>query len=475
MASIVQRNGKFCVVYNITTENGEHKQKWETFKTSAEAKRRKSEIEYRQELGSMVVPKCRTLDELLKEYVSLYGKSVWSMSVYTANTSLMRNYISPLIGEMKLNEITARVLEKYYATLLKTKAVSKMTDSKYKKEEEYVAVPTIRKIHSLLRSAFTQAMKWDLMEKNPAIYATVPKHEEKKREIWDAPTLFHALELCEDERLKLCMNLAFACSLRLGEVLGLTWDCVDISEDAMLEERASIFVSKELQRVSKNSMEELEKKDIIVTFPETTQKNRTVLVLKKPKTPSSIRKVFLPKAVAEMLIKWKQDQDVVREALGDEYFDYQLVITGRLGTPTEGSRIETALKRLIEANDLPKVVFHSFRHSSITYKLKLNGGDIKAVQGDSGHAQAKMVTDQYSHILDESRVSNARLLQDAFYERKGSEVRLDKKHEEEKPKDPVAEQAKAAGVDPAVLLEMLSNPQMASMIQMLAKSIGGNK
>lgn len=39
------------------------------------------------------------------------------------------------------------------------------------------------------------------------------------------------------------------------------------------------------------------------------------------------------------------------------------------------------LKRLIEKNNLPKVVFHSFRHSSITYKLKLNGGDIKAVQG----------------------------------------------------------------------------------------------
>ena len=86
-----------------------------------------------------------------------------------------------------------------------------------------------------------------------------------------------------------------------------------------------------------------------------------------------------------------------------------------------------------------------------------------------------MVTDQYSHILDESRVSNARLLQDAFYERKGSEARIDRKHEEEKPKDPVAEQAKAAGVDPAVLLEMLSNPQMASMIQMLAKSLDGKK
>lgn len=40
---------------------------------------------------------------------------------------------------------------------------------------------------------------------------------------------------------------------------------------------------------------------------------------------------------------------------------------------------------------------------SVTYKLKLNKGDIKAVQGDSGHSQTDMVTDVYSHIIDEDR------------------------------------------------------------------------
>ena len=72
--------------------------------------------------------------------------------------------------------------------------------------------------------------------------------------------------------------------------------------------------------------------------------------------------------------------------------------------------IRNAMNKLIRENDLPKVVFHSLRHSSITYKLKLNGGDIKAVQGDSGHSQAQMVTDQYSHIIDEDRAHNAQLL-----------------------------------------------------------------
>ena len=61
------------------------------------------------------------------------------------------------------------------------------------------------------------------------------------------------------------------------------------------------------------------------------------------------------------------------------------------------------------------VVLHSLRHTSVTYKLKLSGGDIKAVQGDSGHAQADMVMEVYGHILDEDRRKNAELMENAFY------------------------------------------------------------
>lgn len=122
-----------------------------------------------------------------------------------------------------------------------------------------------------------------------------------------------------------------------------------------------------------------------------------------------------------MLVAWKEGQDEVREALGAEYQNYNLVFAGALGLPTESNTINTALQRLIKENDLPPVVFHSFRHSSITYKLKLNGGDIKAVQGDSGHSQVKMVTDVYSHILDDDRKTHAQLFQEAFYETKAGD------------------------------------------------------
>ena len=61
------------------------------------------------------------------------------------------------------------------------------------------------------------------------------------------------------------------------------------------------------------------------------------------------------------------------------------------------------MQDIIDELGLPDVVFHSLRHTSVTYKLKLSGGDIKAVQGDSGHAQADMVTEVYGHIIDEDR------------------------------------------------------------------------
>lgn len=121
----------------------------------------------------------------------------------------------------------------------------------------------------------------------------------------------HALEVCDDERLKLALNLAFSCSLRMGEMLGLTWDYIDIPENAIAENRTYIYVDKEVQRVEKSALQELRCKDVILVFPEESNMNKSVRVVKLPKTESSIRKVFLPKSVAEMLIKWKEGQDKI--------------------------------------------------------------------------------------------------------------------------------------------------------------------
>src|SRR5699024_8366029 len=163
------------------------------------------------------------------------------------------------------------------------------------------------------------------------------------------------------------------------------------------------------------SMEKLDNKGLIMKFHSTLKSTNTRLVLKEQKTKNSIRKVILPKTVAEMLIAREKEIEELKELFGSEFTDYKLVSCSTNGRPMEGQVINRALNRLIQEHDLPKIVFHSLRHSSITYKLKLNGGDMKSVQGDSGHAQAKMVADVYSHIIDEDRMMNAQRFEETFY------------------------------------------------------------
>lgn len=66
------------------------------------------------------------------------------------------------------------------------------------------------------------------------------------------PTFKKALELCDDDDLSLALNLAFSCTLRMGEMLGITLDCIDVSEDKIENGTASIFIEKELQRVKRD-------------------------------------------------------------------------------------------------------------------------------------------------------------------------------------------------------------------------------
>jgi len=466
MASVIQRKNSYYVVYTYIDENGARKQKWEAYKTAADAKKRKTEIEFKEQLGTFTVPKCRLLSELLEEYVGLYGKNRWAVSTYQGNVSLIEHYINPYIGNNKISEINTRVLERFYQDLLKTKAAErKVFGVTQKSELRLVSTSTVRDVHKLLRNCFNQAVKWELMERNPAVNATVPKHVSKKRDIWTAETLFHALQVCESDRLKLALNLAFSCSLRIGEMLALTWDCVDISPESIEDGNPYIYINKELQRLERKALDAMDKKDIICVFPAMSLHTTTIQVLKSPKTESSVRKIFLPKTVANMLAAWKKEQDFNKEALGSEYQDFNLVFANPLGNPIEASTIRGELKTLIEENDLPPVVFHSFRHSSITYKLKLNGGDVKSVQGDSGHAQTKMVTDLYAHILDDDRRINAQRFEEAFYSgRNGNEAASAAAAE-------AVQAAEKGGIDPAQLAKILSDPAMAALIKSLAANI----
>lgn len=101
------------------------------------------------------------------------------------------------------------------------------------------------------------------------------------------------------------------------------------------------------------------------------------------------------------------------------------------------------------------------------YKLKLNHGDLKATQGDTGHAQIDMITSVYAHILDEDRKINAQKFESAFY----ANPDLRSVRPPEEPKEPAP-----ATLDLEALVEQLRNsPELANTLAALLASAPSEK
>lgn len=293
MASIIKRKKSYSVVYTYENERGETKQKWETYHSHKDAQKRKAEIENQQFNGVFIPPSKQIVADFMEDFVRTYGVNNWDVSTFDRNTGLIANYINPLIGHLEVQEVNTRIVEQYIQTLRKTPAVARVNREAGK---DYVTACTIEKIIKILRCAFKQAVRWEMIGKNPFDNISLPKVKYKKRDIWTADIIRKALDECEDGKLYVAINLAFACSLRIGEILGLTWDNVHIEDKDIANDDAYVYVDKELSRASKATIELLDEKDVYHIFPPLMPNTSTRIILKKPKTETSIRKVSFFKA-----------------------------------------------------------------------------------------------------------------------------------------------------------------------------------
>ncbi len=238
MASIQKRGKKYAVVYAYTDKDVQKRQKWETLNTKAEARKRKSAVENELDNGTFIPPSTITIEDFLKDFVDLYGTKHWGLSVYASNTGLINNYINPMIGNLVVQDVNRRVVDRFIQQLQRTPAV----DTAYRHAKtEFVTPCTIEKIIKLMRCAFHQAVRWDIIGKNPFEDADIPKREKTVRAIWTADVIRKALDNCEDGKLYIAINLAFACSMRMGEITGLTWDCLHISDGDIVNDNAYLM------------------------------------------------------------------------------------------------------------------------------------------------------------------------------------------------------------------------------------------
>ena len=458
MATLKKRGSKYVVVYTDPDRTTKSKQVWESFDDEKEAKLRKAEIEYLQAQKSSVKMSNVTVRQLLHDFVEIYGSSKWVMSTYSSNKALIDNYINPHIGDVDLALVTSKFVDKFYRELQKVKYIP--TAQKTRNTGKTLAPSMLCSIHKIMRCAFNQAVRWEHIAINPFEKAILPDYHPDEKKIWRSAEITKALSACDDIRLEIAINLAFACSMRAWEITGLQWVNVHVSEKSIAEDDSWLYVDKELSRVNTEALKAVRDKDIILRIPKILPGRNSELVLKAPKTRSSIRKIWIPRTVALLLLEHQQNQmehiKKLKDEWGEDYLDYDLVLAEDSGRPWQNYRKH--FEKLRERCNLPEVDFHSLRHSSTTYKLKMSNGDIKAVQGDTGHAEVEMVTKQYAHILDEDRKINATRFEQEFYQGGKSKPKWSIEPDEQK----------------EMLMEMLTqNPQLAH--ELMAMLIGAPK
>lgn len=406
MATIVQRGRSYHVVYRYQNEEGEKKQKWETYHNAAEAHQRKYDLDFCKKTKVSYPKRIITISDLLDSFVESYGTHKWALKTYETKLGYIENHIRPFIGDYRLERVQPIKIDHYYKDLMKCKLEQcgqSLTD-----DDRRCAARIVHEVHKILMPAFLCGIRWGYLKYNPAAGASLPTLESPSVNYWSVEEVSKALALCHDIQLRCAIQLAYFCSMRLGEILGLTWDCLAIDKEAVTQHEATVVVNKELQRVSKKALVALSNHQVIHEFENRNHEAKSKLVLKIPKTKASSRTIWLPTSVANSLCELKNMYKRNRW----QRPQYNLVFAGAKGFPIDDSRMSERFSNFVSEEGLPKVTFHSLRHTSVSQKLKLSKGNIKAVQGDTGHAKLRMILDVYSHINDEDRRNLAVLMED---------------------------------------------------------------
>ena len=224
-------------------------------------------------------------------------------------------------------------------------------------------------MHLVLHNALGHAAKWGLVGRNICDVVTPPRIP--RAEITPlAPDEVRSLLAAVQADLKLdsLCSLTVTSRLRLGEVLGLHWQDVDLVE-------GSIRVRRQLQRVAGIGVVELE-----------------------PKSSTSRRLVRLTPVGTAALKRQRVRVKEMRLLTGETWDERDLVFPNTIGRPLEPRAVEKRFTDFLENAGLPRIRFHDLRHSAATLLFSL-GTHPKVVQEILGHSGIGITMNLYTHHM----------------------------------------------------------------------------
>ena len=315
-----------------------------------------------------------TVEQLMDRWVL---HSDWSPATRAGNVQCVKDWINPHIGDVRIDRLMLWRVETFYRTL--------RTEGGHGGGP--LSVGSVKRTHSVLHAALGEAVRWRLLQANPATGARRPKGEEFEAVVPGVDYIRRVL-WAASEHLRVIIALAVSTGARRGELLALKWDDVDESE-------STISISRSVNADGS---------------------------LKSTKTKAT-GVVSVGAETMGLVSAWRSAQEGRWAEVGKGSMPADMWVFPSTGwdRPLRVGTISHQWRALADQEGMEGVRFHDLRHATATH-LVANGVDVRTVSGRLRHASTSMTLDVYTAKVTASDVAAGKLLDGLVYGTDGDDT-----------------------------------------------------
>lgn len=366
--------GHWAIVIEMRDpETGRRKRKWHSFSGN----KRQAQIECARVIsevraGSYVEPSKTTLVQFLERWLDDVRTRV-TLKTHERYEQICRKNISPLLGAVLLAKLKPEQISEAYAKALTTGR---------RKGQGGLSPRTVRQMHAILKSALAQAVKWEILVRNPAAAVRGPKVGRVAMQTYDLEQTAELIEAARGRRVFIPTILAVLCGLRRGEIAALRWRDVDLGAAQLAVVRSA-------------------------------EQTKAGVRYKEPKSGHGRTIALSATLVTELRAhRIQQAEELLR--FGKRLSDDDFVVTQPDGLPLRPHSLGQEWVRFLVRNGaLPRIRFHDLRHAHATHLL-LSGVHPKVASERLGHSKVAITLDLYSHVHPNMQADAAAIVDGAL-------------------------------------------------------------
>lgn len=337
-------------------------------KTKTEAKQKLDAYLADLRSGKVVIGPKQTVGQYLEHWLENEHRLQIGVVTLQNYRSVLRAHLVPALGHLQLDQLTRERVQALYAEKL----------------DSGLAPGSIRCIHEVLSGALSSAVRNGILARNACDNVILPRTPKKKHNALSKEQALRLVEAARGRRLWFLVLMAVTTGARLGELLALHWEDIDVNNLRVYIHRTVSSV------VGKGQFER-----------------------PQPKTASSVRKVVLVQAVVDGIGEQKEYIDRIREAAGARWKDLDLVFPNKDGGYMRADIVRRELRAILVEAGLESRTFHKLRHSAATI-LFAAGVNPKVVMEMLGHSNISTTLGLYGDVLPDMQQEAADVMNNIF-------------------------------------------------------------